>query len=85
MPGRDLRLRGLNRAGNLVIPNKNYCSFEDWLMPVLDRLYAEQEGPSKTVWTPSTMIAELGKEIKNEDSICYWAWKNGAAMGTVQL
>eukprot|EP00586_Coscinodiscus_wailesii_P006827 CAMPEP_0172487918 /NCGR_PEP_ID=MMETSP1066-20121228/17222_1 /TAXON_ID=671091 /ORGANISM="Coscinodiscus wailesii, Strain CCMP2513" /LENGTH=440 /DNA_ID=CAMNT_0013254825 /DNA_START=571 /DNA_END=1893 /DNA_ORIENTATION=+ len=29
------------------------------------------------VWTPSTVIARLGKEINNEDSVLYWAQKNG--------
>lgn len=29
-----------------------------------------------TVWSPSKLINRLGKEINNEDSIYYWAWKN---------
>ncbi|GFN98428.1 deoxyhypusine synthase, partial [Plakobranchus ocellatus] len=28
------------------------------------------------VWTPSKLIARLGKEIDNPDSIYYWAYKN---------
>jgi deoxyhypusine synthase len=28
------------------------------------------------VWTPSKMIARLGKEINNPDSVYYWAYKN---------
>ncbi|NXX78315.1 DHYS synthase, partial [Urocolius indicus] len=32
--GCDLRQRGLNRIGNLLVPNDNYCKFEDWLMPI---------------------------------------------------
>ncbi|NXT38500.1 DHYS synthase, partial [Pelecanoides urinatrix] len=32
--GRDLRQRGINRIGNLLVPNDNYCKFEDWLMPI---------------------------------------------------
>ena len=27
-------------------------------------------------WTPSKIIARLGKEINNEESVYYWAWKN---------
>ena len=30
LDGKLLRKRGLNRAGNLLIPNDNYCKFEDW-------------------------------------------------------
>eukprot|EP00466_Bigelowiella_natans_P010202 jgi/Bigna1/57382/fgenesh1_pm.12_\ len=33
--GKDLRLKGFNRIGNLLVPNKNYIAFEDWLKPIL--------------------------------------------------
>lgn len=41
--GATLRKRGLNRIGNLIVPNDNYCKFEDWLMPVLDTMLEEQK------------------------------------------
>lgn len=31
LKGRDLRLKGQNRIGNLIVENRNYCEFEDWL------------------------------------------------------
>uniref|UniRef100_A0AC35GHE3 Deoxyhypusine synthase n=1 Tax=Panagrolaimus sp. PS1159 TaxID=55785 RepID=A0AC35GHE3_9BILA len=74
LPGKMLRQKGLNRIGNLLVPNDNYCHFEEWLMPVLDKCLAEQE--TGIQWTPSKIITRLGKEINNEDSICYWAYKN---------
>lgn len=78
--GATLREKGLNRIGNLVVPNSNYCAFEDWVVPILDAMLAEQEESSSSsdrlVWTPSTVIGRLGKEIANESSICYWAHKN---------
>lgn len=40
--GKDLRKRGINRIGNLLVPNDNYCKFEDWLMPILDQMLEEQ-------------------------------------------
>lgn len=73
--GRFLRENGLNRIGNLVVPNDNYCLFEDWVMPRLDAMLAEQTKQG-ILWTPSKVIARLGKEIDNEDSIYYWAAKN---------
>ena len=85
LDGATLRSQGLNRIGNLILPNSNYCSFEDWLMPILDSMLSEQLASQndstvppeeKLIWTPSTMIARLGKEINNESSILYWAWKN---------
>jgi len=41
--GRELRLKGQNRIANLVVPNKNYCQFEDWIMPILDAMLEEQK------------------------------------------
>ncbi|NXN92896.1 DHYS synthase, partial [Rhinopomastus cyanomelas] len=32
--GRELRENGINRIGNLLVPNSNYCRFEDWLAPI---------------------------------------------------
>lgn len=75
MKGADLRKKGINRAGNMLIPNSNYCKFEDWVMPILDAMLEEQE-TEDIVWTPSKVIERLGLEINHEDSICYWAAKN---------
>ncbi|XP_014375366.1 deoxyhypusine synthase isoform X2 [Alligator sinensis] len=73
--GKELRQSGINRIGNLLVPNDNYCKFEDWLMPILDQMVAEQDTES-IKWTPSKMIARLGKEINNPESVYYWAQKN---------
>ncbi|KAK5982218.1 Deoxyhypusine synthase [Trichostrongylus colubriformis] len=67
--------RGLNRAGNILIPNDNYCAFEDWLTPILDECLKEQE-EGRCNWTPSKLIKRLGEKINNEDSILYWAARN---------
>jgi len=42
LDGSALRQRGLNRIGNLLVPNDNYCLFEDWVNPILDQLLVEQ-------------------------------------------
>ncbi|EGC38767.1 hypothetical protein DICPUDRAFT_148566 [Dictyostelium purpureum] len=75
LDGHDLRKKGLNRIGNLVMPNDNYCQFESWIMPIFDKMLEEQKTKG-TLWTPSRLINRLGREINNEDSIYYWAWKN---------
>ncbi|XP_029364037.1 deoxyhypusine synthase [Echeneis naucrates] len=75
LPGKELRLRGINRIGNLLVPNDNYCKFEDWLIPILDQMLLEQKIDG-THWTPSKMIHRLGKEINNTESVYYWAYKN---------
>lgn len=76
LPGAQLRSKGLNRIGNLLVPNDNYCKFEDWIIPIFDQLLKEQKEQG-VVWTPSKVIARLGKEINNPSSYCYWAYKNG--------
>jgi deoxyhypusine synthase len=43
LDGRDLRRRGINRIGNLLVPNRNYCKFEDWLTPLLGKMHDEQD------------------------------------------
>lgn len=75
LKGTELRSKGINRIGNLLVPNDNYCLFEDWIQPILDKMLEEQTQDG-VHWTPSKMIARLGKEINNPDSVCYWAWKN---------
>lgn len=78
--GAELRAKGLNRIGNLVVPNSNYCAFEDWVVPILDKMLEEQEASKGTDdeinWTPSKVIHRLGKEINDERSVYYWAYKN---------
>lgn len=79
-PGAGLRAKGMNRIGNLIVPNSNYCAFEDWLMPILDQMLSEQERSRATenplVWSPSTIIHRLGKEINDKSSVYYWAYRN---------
>ncbi|PIN14501.1 Deoxyhypusine synthase [Handroanthus impetiginosus] len=75
LPGAVLRSKGLNRIGNLLVPNDNYCKFEDWIIPIFDQMLDEQNSQN-VLWTPSKVIARLGKEINNESSYLYWAYMN---------
>ena len=43
VPGTTLRKKGINRIGNLLVPNDNYCKFEDWVMPIFDQMLKEQK------------------------------------------
>lgn len=43
LDGKTLRDEGINRIGNLLVPNDNYCAFENWLMPILDTMLREQK------------------------------------------
>merc|ERR1719209_784816 len=75
LKGSDLRKKGINRIGNLLVPNDNYCKFEDWIMPLLDEMLKIQKD-TNYLWTPSRMIRYLGLKINDESSIYYWAAKN---------
>lgn len=88
LPGKSLRDQGLNRIGNLLVPNDNYCKFEEWIVPILDQILEEQhlaverlgadalDADSDAVWTPSRLVDRFGKEINDELSVLYWAHKN---------
>eukprot|EP00915_Cephaloidophora_sp_WS-2016_P001809 GHVH01002460.1.p1 GENE.GHVH01002460.1~~GHVH01002460.1.p1 ORF type:complete len:381 (+),score=39.61 GHVH01002460.1:980-2122(+) len=67
-----MRSKGWNRIGNLIVPNKNYVMFEEWLTPIL----AEMTKDKGCNWTPSKMIKLMGQRINDESSLLYWAAKN---------
>jgi deoxyhypusine synthase len=46
LSGKELRKKGINRIGNLLVPNKNYCQFEDWVSPLLTTMHDEQDAAS---------------------------------------
>jgi len=67
--GEILREKGINRIGNIFVPNSRYIKFEKWVLPILEKY------KDKTL-TPSQLIKILGQEINNKESIYYWAYKN---------
>lgn len=75
LDGRHLRDQGINRIGNLLVPNDNYCKFEEWVMPLLDEMLQEQKDTGR-IWTPSRITQRLGERIDNPESVYYWAAKN---------
>ena len=75
LSGSELRKKGINRAGNILIPNSRYCAFEDFIMPVLEKIYLGQKKTGKVI-SPSELIWELGKAIGNKESIYYHCYKN---------
>jgi len=75
LDGKDLRERGLNRIGNLIIPNESYELLESWFLPLVKSCHKEQREKG-TIFTPSMLISKIGEKINHEDSIYYWCWKN---------
>lgn len=74
-PGAPLRDQGVNRTGNTFIPNDRYLYFERFTMPFLEKMYKKQKKIGRALSTRE-IIFDMGKEIKDENSIVYWATKN---------
>ncbi|MBN2065375.1 MAG: deoxyhypusine synthase [Candidatus Thermoplasmatota archaeon] len=73
---RALHKEGVNRLGNIFIPNECYGAIlEEKMQPILENLYKR-----KKTWSTKDLIWEFGNFVANEekgkDSILYWAWKN---------
>jgi deoxyhypusine synthase len=76
MNDRELHKRGINRLGNILIPNESYgLIIEEKMKKFLEEIYSEKKelASYELVW-------ELGKRIKNQGSILYWAYKNKIPM-----
>lgn len=73
--GKTLREKGINRTGNIFVPNSRYCRFEEWLTPLLEKIYQEQKEIGKII-SPSEFVWRLGEAINHKKSIYYWASKN---------
>jgi deoxyhypusine synthase len=72
----QLHKQGVNRLGNIFIPNECYGKvLEDKMQPILDTIYKKNKR-----WSTKDLIWEFGKALESEknkeDSILYWAYKN---------
>ena len=73
--GELLREKGVNRTGNIFIPNSRYIKYEEFMNKILDEIYKKQKETGEII-SVSDFIKILGKEINDERSILYWCWKN---------
>ncbi len=74
-PGRTLFESGVNRTGNIFVPNDRFALFDDFMQTFFERIYKIQKETGK-IFCPKDLIKELGIEINDEKSILYWAAKN---------
>jgi deoxyhypusine synthase len=64
---------GVNRLGNVFIPNESYgIILENKMKPVLQELWET----GKKEWSTRELAMEFGKRVDDEDSILYWCAKN---------
>ena len=76
----ELHKKGINRLGNIFIPNESYGKIlEKKMQPILAEL-----GKKKQKWSTKDLVWEFGKSLEKEknrkDSIIYWSWKNKIPM-----
>jgi deoxyhypusine synthase len=68
-----LHKEGINRLGNVLIPNESYgIILEEIMQPILKEIWETGEKE----WPVSKLIWEFGKRINDDNSIIYWAQKN---------
>ncbi len=73
MSDAKLRDKGINRLGNVLVPNESYgVIIEQKMQDLLQSLW--KEGIREV--SSSQMCREIGRRICNESSILYWAAKN---------
>ncbi|MCJ7560501.1 deoxyhypusine synthase [Candidatus Bathyarchaeota archaeon] len=69
-----LHEKGINRLGNVLVPNDSYGTIiEQKMQALLENLWQENIREVST----SQLCREIGKRACNESSILYWAAENG--------
>ena len=76
VPGRQLYEHGINRIGNVFVPNENYAYFEKEMNIVFEKVGNRQKEFGRALCS-SELCEIMGEHIDNEESILYWAQKNG--------
>lgn len=78
MDDADLHRRGVNRLGNILIPNESYgIILERKMQPILEKIWRTYgKGKDKTEFSSKEIIWEFGRRLKDEGSILYWCAKN---------
>jgi deoxyhypusine synthase len=73
MDDADLHRKGINRLGNILIPNDSYgIVLEQKMQPILEELYKE----GKKSMSSRQLAYEFGSRISDKKSILYWAARN---------
>lgn len=73
MSDAKLRREGINRLGNVLVPNESYGTIiEEKMRLLLQTLWEE----GRKELSSREFCREIGKRICNESSILYWAAKN---------
>ncbi len=87
--GAYLRQKGVNRTGDIFIPNERYVWFYDSFMAnVLKEVYGKQKESGKMV-DAYEFVRYMGKALegfeRREESFTYWAYKNDIPLVCIPL
>jgi deoxyhypusine synthase len=86
--GAFLRDKGVNRTGNIFIPNERYIWFERFMRYVTHAVYARQK-ESGRIMDSMEFVREMGRAIEkcenHEESFTYWAYKNNIPLICIPL
>jgi len=77
---KELHKKGINRLGNIFIPNECYGKIlEEKMQAILEKIYNLKHN-----WSTRELVWEFGKELEKEkngkESIIYWSYKNRIPM-----
>jgi len=69
---KELHKKGINRLGNIFVPNESYgLIIEEKMSQFLKEIY-----PKNKELSSYELAWKIGKRINNKDSILYWCYKN---------
>jgi len=73
MDDADLHRKGINRLGNILIPNESYgVVLEQKIQPILEEIFRD----GKRTLSSRQLAYEFGLRVNDKRSILYWAAKN---------
>jgi deoxyhypusine synthase len=77
--GEYLRKQGVNRTGNIYIPNERYVWYYNYMQNFLKDIYNKYKKGGKTI-TSYDFVRELGMDLESlenhESSFTYWCYRN---------
>ena len=76
MDDKELHKKGINRLGNILVPNESYGLIIEKKM----KEFLEEINRNNKELATYELVWELGKRMKNKDSIMYWSYKNKIPM-----
>ena len=76
MDDAQLYAKGINRIGNILVPNERYLWLEKLLQPFFMKELKKQEKLGRLL-APHELIRDLGLSLKDKNSFVYQCAKNG--------